>query len=199
MADRVGGQLVNGQDHVIGPVFGQARLTGMSLKQGIDRMVRNVETGRFERSLSALTAAGALVTAAEIYFEHDSASFGNKMMWMPVALGPVGAAAGVAGFFSRRMAKTALPIASAAIVANGLQGTVPARARDLAEARAAGPTPATTWRWDRRCWRRCWSPWWAGWGCSRRSCGGRSERREPAAAAGSPASTCSARPGTGIR
>ena len=26
---------------------------------GIDRMVRNVETGRFERSLSALPAAGA--------------------------------------------------------------------------------------------------------------------------------------------
>lgn len=90
---------------------------------GIDRMVRNVETGRFERSLSALTGIGALVTAAEIYFEHDSASFGNKMMWLPVALGPVGAAAGVAGFFSRRAAKTALPVASAAIVANGLQGT----------------------------------------------------------------------------
>ncbi len=90
---------------------------------GIDRMVRNVETGRFERSLSALTGVGALVTAAEIYFEHDSASFGNKMMWLPVALGPVGAAAGVAGFFSQRMAKTALPVASAAIVANGLQGT----------------------------------------------------------------------------
>ena len=90
---------------------------------GIDRMLGNIETGRFERSLSALTAAGALVTAAEIFLEHDSASFGNKMMWVPVALGPVGAAAGVAGFFSRRMAKTALPLASAAIVANGLQGT----------------------------------------------------------------------------
>jgi hypothetical protein len=90
---------------------------------GIDRMVANIETGRFERSLSALTAAGALVTAAEIFFEHDSASFGNKMMWVPVALGPVGAVAGVAAFFSRRMAKTALPIASAAIVVNGLQGT----------------------------------------------------------------------------
>jgi hypothetical protein len=89
---------------------------------GIDRMVRNVETGRFERSLSALTAAGALVTAAEIFFEHDSASFGNKMMWVPVVLGPVGAVAGVSGFCSRRMAKTALPLASAAIVANGMQG-----------------------------------------------------------------------------
>ena len=89
---------------------------------GIDRMVRNVQTGHFERSLAGLTAAGALVTAAEIYFEHDSASFGNKMMWVPVVLGPVGAVAGVAGFFSQRMGKTALPIASAAIVANGLQG-----------------------------------------------------------------------------
>ena len=90
---------------------------------GIDRMIQNVETGRFERTMSALTAAGALVTAAEIFFEHDSASFGNKMMWIPVALGPVGAIAGVAGFFSHRMAKTALPVASAAIVVNGLQGT----------------------------------------------------------------------------
>ncbi|HEV7172663.1 hypothetical protein [Pedococcus sp.] len=90
---------------------------------GIDRMVRNVQTGHFERSLSGLTAVAALVTAAEIYFEHDKASFGNRLMWAPVLLGPVGAVAGVAGVASHRAAKTALPIASAAIVANGLQGT----------------------------------------------------------------------------
>lgn len=89
---------------------------------GIDRMIRNVETGRFERSLSALTAIGSVITAVEIFFEHDKASFGNKNMWLPVIGGPVGAAAGVAGFFSQRMAKTALPLASALIVANGLQG-----------------------------------------------------------------------------
>lgn len=89
---------------------------------GIDRLVRNVEAGRFERSLSALTAAGAIITAAEIYFEHDSASFGNKNMWLPVVAGPVGAIAGIAGFCSHRMAKTALPVASALIVVNGLQG-----------------------------------------------------------------------------
>src|ERR1700729_564633 len=76
---------------------------------GIDRMIRNVETGRFERSLSALTAAGALVTAAEIYFEHDRASFG-----------------------SQRLARTALPLASAAIVANGVQG-VYLHARGIAQ------------------------------------------------------------------
>jgi hypothetical protein len=94
-----------------------------SARHGIDRVVGNIQTGHFERSLAALTAAGALVTAAEIYFEHDSASFGNKMMWVPVALGPNGAAAGVAGFFNERMANTALPIECAAIVAYGLQGT----------------------------------------------------------------------------
>jgi hypothetical protein len=44
---------------------------------GIDRLVRNVRTGRFERSLSALTAAGALVTAAEIYFEHGGGRAGR--------------------------------------------------------------------------------------------------------------------------
>ena len=90
---------------------------------GVDHLVKNVRTGRFERSLAGLSAVGALVTSAEIYFEHDSASFGNKWMWVPVALGPVGAAAGLAGVFSHRLAKTVLPVVSAIIVANGLQGT----------------------------------------------------------------------------
>lgn len=89
---------------------------------GIDRLVRNIRTGRFERSLAVLTAAGAVVTAVEIYFEHDKASFGNKLMWIPVVLGPIGAVAGIAGVFNRRLAKTALPFASAVIVANGVQG-----------------------------------------------------------------------------
>ncbi len=97
--------------------------TGQLSQHGIDHLVRNIRTGHFERSLSALTAVGAVITAGEIFFEHDSASFGNKMMWLPIAMGPVGAAAGVAGVVSRRAAKTALPLASAAIIANGLQGT----------------------------------------------------------------------------
>jgi hypothetical protein len=93
------------------------------LESGVEGLVRDVRTGRFERTLSALTAAGAAVTAGEIYLSHDSASFGNKMMWWPVVIVPVAIPAGVASVFSRRAAHTVLPIASAAIVANGLQGT----------------------------------------------------------------------------
>lgn len=111
---------------------GRGRLAGHSAAtaspsaradHGIDRLVGNIRTGRFERMLSGLTAAGSVITAAEIYFEHDRASFGNRVMWWPVALGPVGAAAGIAGVCSPRMARTALPFASALIVANGIQGT----------------------------------------------------------------------------
>jgi hypothetical protein len=83
----------------------------------------DVRTGRFERSMAALTAAGAAVTAGEIYFSHDGASFGNRMMWWPVVVVPTAIPAGIAAVFSRRAAKTVLPLTSAAIVANGVQGT----------------------------------------------------------------------------
>jgi hypothetical protein len=98
-------------------------MTALRSPHLLDRLVENVEHGRFERSLSGITAAGALITGAEIWLEHDRASFANTMMWLPVALTPLAAAAGVGGVFSRRVAKTALPLASAALVANGLQGT----------------------------------------------------------------------------
>lgn len=86
-------------------------------------LIQDVRHGRFERTLSALTAAGAAITAGEIYFEHDAASFGNKMMWWPVVIMPAAIPAGAAGVASKRAAKTVLPLTSAAIVLNGLQGT----------------------------------------------------------------------------
>jgi hypothetical protein len=85
-------------------------------RQGIDRLVADV------RHLSALTAIGAMVTGAEIWMEHDRASFGNRMMWLPVALTPALSAAGVAGAVSTRAAKTVLPLVSAFVLANSLQG-----------------------------------------------------------------------------
>lgn len=89
---------------------------------GVDRLLRNVRHGRFERAMSGLTAAGALVTGVEIWLEHDRASFANRMMWLPVAATPPMVVAGVAGVFSRRAAKTVLPLVSAVVVANSLQG-----------------------------------------------------------------------------
>jgi len=88
----------------------------------IDRMFRNVEHGRFERSLSGLTAAAAVITTVEIYLEHYRASFGNNWMWSPVVVAPPVVLAGVMGIFSRRWAKTVLPVAAAVYAADGLAG-----------------------------------------------------------------------------
>ncbi|WP_227993072.1 hypothetical protein [Pseudactinotalea sp. HY160] len=88
----------------------------------LDRLVVNIEHGRFERSLSGLTAVAAVVTAVEIYLEHYKASFGNKWMWSPILVTPPVVIAGIAGVYSRRWAKTALPIASAVFAIDGLLG-----------------------------------------------------------------------------
>lgn len=43
-------------------------------------------------------------------------------MWVPVALSPAMAAAGVAGVFSKRAAKTFLPLISSVVLFNSMQG-----------------------------------------------------------------------------
>ncbi len=88
----------------------------------IDRAVQNIEHGRFERSLSGVTAFAAAVTTAEIYLEHYRASFGNKMMWSPIVVTPPVVVAGIGGVFSRKWAKTYLPITALIYTANGLLG-----------------------------------------------------------------------------
>ena len=63
-----------------------------------------------------------LVTTSEIYIEHYKASFGNKMMWSPIIVTPPLVVAGVAGVFSKKWAKTALPVTAAIYTLNGLVG-----------------------------------------------------------------------------
>lgn len=88
----------------------------------IDRAFAEVAHGRFERTLSGLTAAAAAVTTTEIYIEHYKGSFGNKMMWSPIVVTPPLLVAGIGGVFSKRWAKTALPVTAAVYTLTGLVG-----------------------------------------------------------------------------
>ena len=87
-------------------------------------MLRNVREGRLQRTLSAATAASALPLGVEIYFEHYRGSFGDRWMWTPIAITPPLVAAGIAGVYSERAARTALPLASALFALDGLVGVV---------------------------------------------------------------------------
>jgi hypothetical protein len=88
----------------------------------IDAVFKNVAHGRFERSLSGLTAIAALVTTSEIFIEHYRASFGNKVMWSPIVVTPPVLIAGIAGVFSKRWAKTVLPATAVLYGLTGLLG-----------------------------------------------------------------------------
>ncbi len=76
-------------------------------------MVRNaIREGRFQRSLSLLTAVTSIVSGLEVAYEHYRGSYSNRVMYTPVILSIVLACAGFAGFFSRRAARTFLRLAA---------------------------------------------------------------------------------------
>ncbi|MEJ7875541.1 MAG: hypothetical protein WKF62_02700 [Solirubrobacterales bacterium] len=87
-------------------------------------LVANLRKGRIQRALAATVAGSAVPIGAEIWFEHYRGSFGDKWMWTPIFLTPPLAAAGIAGFYSERAAKTALPVVSALYALDGLIGVI---------------------------------------------------------------------------
>ncbi|GAA4007939.1 hypothetical protein GCM10022631_19900 [Deinococcus rubellus] len=95
-----------------------------TIKQDVRAVLRDVNQGRFERSMSGVTAASAILVCAEVYYEHYKGSFSNRLMWSPIVVTPPIVVAGIAGIFSRRAAKTALPVAAGLYVLTGLAGLI---------------------------------------------------------------------------
>jgi hypothetical protein len=88
------------------------------------RLMRNVRSGRMQKTLAAATALSAPPLAFEIYLEHYKGSFGDKWMWTPIVLTPPLTAAGIAGVFSRRAATSVLPAVSALYALDGMIGVL---------------------------------------------------------------------------
>jgi hypothetical protein len=94
------------------------------VSRALRRFRRNLLTGRFQKTLSALTALSAVGLGFEIYLEHYKGSFGDKWMWTPIFLTPPLTAAGVAGVLSERHARTTLPALSALYALDGVIGVI---------------------------------------------------------------------------
>jgi hypothetical protein len=83
---------------------------------------RHVREGRFQRSLSAVAGFSGLLGGLEVTLQHYRGSYNQRVMYTPVALGLGLFAAGVGRAVSPRFARTVLPIASGALLADGLAG-----------------------------------------------------------------------------
>ena len=88
----------------------------------VGKLIKNIREGRVQRLLAASTAFSAPPLALEIYLEHYKGSFGDKWMWTPIWLTPPLTAAGIAGVFSPKAARTVLPLFGALYALDGLIG-----------------------------------------------------------------------------
>ncbi len=82
------------------------------LREPAELALRYIQNGTFQRSMSLLVASTSLVSGMEVSYEHYRGSYSNPVMYTPVILSGVLAAAGFAGFFSRRMGNTFLRYAA---------------------------------------------------------------------------------------
>lgn len=86
-------------------------------------IVRNhIREGRFQRSLSLLTAFASLMSGLEVSYEHYRGSYSRRVMYTPVILSAVLFVAGIGSFFSKRVARTILRFVSAVTLVDSLIG-----------------------------------------------------------------------------
>lgn len=81
--------------------------------QALTTVVHHIREGRFQRSLSLLTAASSMLSGLEVAYEHYRGSYSRRVMYTPVILSGVLAIAGIAAIFSRKAARTVLRAVSA--------------------------------------------------------------------------------------
>ena len=81
-----------------------------------------IREGRFQRSLSLITAFSSLLAGLEVTYEHYRGSYGQQIMYTPVIISPILTIAGILGAVNRKAARTILPIISLITMLDGLTG-----------------------------------------------------------------------------
>ena len=103
-------------------------LIGKILPEPLARPARlaeaHIREGRFQRSLSFLAGASSVLAGAEVAYEHYRGSYGQRVMYTPVALSGAMTLAGIWGALSTRAARTVLRWTSAITLFDGLVGFI---------------------------------------------------------------------------
>ncbi|HZS76081.1 MAG TPA: hypothetical protein VFA41_05655 [Ktedonobacteraceae bacterium] len=84
----------------------------------------HIREGRFQRSLSLITAFSALLSGLEVTYEHYIGSYSQRIMYSPVFISLGLTIAGIWGVFSRKVARVVLPIVSLITVIDGIVGFI---------------------------------------------------------------------------
>lgn len=85
---------------------------------------QHIREGRFQRSLAFVAGLSSVLSGLEVTYEHYRGSYGQRIMYTPVALSPALMLAGLWASLSRRAARTVLPAVSALTLVDGVTGFV---------------------------------------------------------------------------
>ncbi len=91
-------------------------------RQELEIAANHIREGRFQRSLALLTAGTSVISGLEVAYEHYRGSYSRRVMYTPVIMSVLLAFAGVAGFFSRRAARTVLRLISSVTLIDAVVG-----------------------------------------------------------------------------
>lgn len=80
--------------------------------------------GRFQRWLSLIAGLSSVLSGLEVSYEHYKGSYSQPIMYTPLVLSGALLTVGVGGFFSKKIARTALPAISAITLADAATGFV---------------------------------------------------------------------------
>ncbi|MEO8957274.1 MAG: hypothetical protein ABI396_05955 [Ktedonobacteraceae bacterium] len=109
------------------PVIPQPRSVWLSwLPRSIRRegfaAEQDIREGRFQRGLAVATAISAFFSGFESLYSHYKNNFTFKIEWVPIVLTPIIMIAGIGTVWSKTIARTLLPLSSAAAVLSGAIG-----------------------------------------------------------------------------
>lgn len=81
-----------------------------------------IREGRFQKALALIAGLSSLLSGLDVTLEHYRGSYGQRVMYSPVILSPMLLIAGIWGVFSKRAARTVLPVVSGLTLADCLIG-----------------------------------------------------------------------------
>ncbi len=93
-----------------------------SVEHELTLAAHRIREGKFQRSLSLLTAATSIVSGLEVAYEHYRGSYSRRVMYTPVILSALLAGSAFAAFFSRSAARTLLRAVSAVTLLDAFAG-----------------------------------------------------------------------------
>ncbi len=89
--------------------------------QDVSTVEQDIREGRFQRVMGVATAISAFFSGFESLYSHYKNNFTYRIEWVPIVLTPAIMLAGIGSWWSRKLARTLLPITSAlALISGGI-------------------------------------------------------------------------------